>query len=526
MCCSRADTRVQHITGTPIHRYTVDRTGMGERDKNPSVDLQPSRGSERRAFASNVVWHALNLVVGYGIALATSIIVARGLGPHRAGIVSFVTWLTDTGSLLGGLGYVRAVERFIAEKQGQARSDLVPPIIRYCLGSIFRLSVLTGLGCTAIAWWSLTRSADWMPGYAPIVMLLVIAGGLWTGVQAASRGFYDFRSLAVAVVFRAASGALVWYVLIRAGAHLLSLFLSGLILTALSATWLARRTGLISLLRAHSTIDATLHTRVRQYAYRVSIVLVADVIVWQRSELFFLSRYASPSAMAFFSIAAGLSMLIARLPQSLTAVIFPVFARRVGQGRENEARRLYEMSTRWVFALSMLLGTGALAFSETLVGKLYGDQFRDAVPLMRILIVAAVIAPLGSPAASYLYTTDRERFYVALAPVSVSINLGLAWGLCATMGATGAAWANMLSQSFVTVTTVLYLWVREGMRVPLGDFLRILTAAVLYYVLCRLISPWGIAGILGGIGLAVLYVFLLFALGVFKRELAQIRGEA
>jgi len=496
---------------------------VGRRGQRFSAVVTPQSQSGPLAFASNVLWHAVNLIIGYGIALLTSIIIARGLGPHRTGIVSYLTWLTDTGSMLGGLGYVRAVERFVAEKQGEKRPHLLPPIVRYCLGAIFRLSLISGVAGSALAWWSLSRSGDWVAGYAPVILLLVLVGGLWIGIQAVTRGLYDFRSLALAVIGRATGGALIWYLLIRLQAEIIWFFLVALLLTGLCAAWLASKTGTTVMVKNATPIDKALRDRVRKYARRVSLVIVADTIVWQRSELFFLSRYSDPSSMAFFSIAAGFSMLVARLPQSLTAVIFPVFSRRMGEGRESEARHLYEMCTRWVFAISLLLGSAALAFAECLIRILYTNQFADVVPLLRILVVAAIIAPLGSPAASYLYSTDKERFYLVLAPFSVTVNVALAWLLCSRWGASGAAWANMVSQSLVTIVALAYLWIWEGMKLPVSDFARIAVVAAAYFVVCRLIAPWGLMGILGGAILAAVYFALLLALGVFREELRQIR---
>jgi len=486
---------------------------------------QSRRGVQHgfRLFAANVFWHSLNLIVSYGIAFVTSIVVARSLGPRGAGIVSYLTWLTDTGALLTGLGYVRALERFLSERLGGGRPDLLSPVLWQCFTAIFRVSLFTGVLCALIASWSLSPKGEWHPGYFLIVPVLVIGGALWVATQAASRGLYDFRSLSAAVMVRALGQLLLWYILLNLGVSLLWLFIVHGCLTAVTLLYVGSGNGMWRAMRGPRR-DPDQSQRIFEYAMRVSLVVIADVIVWQRSELFFLARYADTSSMAFFSIAAGFSMVITRLPQGITAVLFPVFARRRGQGRSGEAKALFVMSTRWICAVSVPLAVLAHSFVEPAVLFMYGQSFSDVAPLAKILVWSAAVAPMGSPAASYLYTADKERFFVLLAPISIVINVALAWVLCWRLGALGAAWANMLSQLFVTSTTLGYLWLKEKLSLPIVDLLRISALSALYFVFCRHLSHSGLLGFVGCIVLAGVYLLALIALGVFREELKELEG--
>ena len=266
--------------------------------------------------------------------------------------------------------------------------------------------------------------------------------------------------------------------------------------------------------------------KIKKYVLQVSPIIVADTIVLQRTELLFLAHYSIKPHIAFYNYAAALSMLVARIPLSFTAVLFPIFARRIGEGKGDEARSLYSFSSKWVLAVSLPLGLAAAALSKPLVVALFGNAFAPAADLLPILAVASILVPLGGPAASYLHSTDNQLFLMKLAPFTISVNLLLDLILISKYDMVGAAWANMLSQLLAIAAVLLFVQLKLGLRLPWADIGKICIAATFYYFICLYLTQFGFTGLILGALSITAYIALLFATGVFREEISWLKRKA
>src|SRR5439155_5786907 len=79
----------------------------------------------------------------------------------------------------------------------------------------------------------------------------------------------------------------------------------------------------------------------RAFLLPLSIVAVLDVIVWDRSEVFFLGLYASSEEIAYYSLVFGLATRIMIIPGIAVGALLPAFAALHGQGEPEEFRALY-----------------------------------------------------------------------------------------------------------------------------------------------------------------------------------------
>lgn len=482
-----------------------------------------STGSGKKAFGLNVLWNSSSFFLGYLLAIATSIVLNRGLGPSRAGIAQYITWLTDTGATMGGLGFIRGIERYVSHNIGANRHDLLGFIIHRSLIGIIILSCISGVVCCLAAHYTLSIQNAWHPIYLPIIFWLVVWAGLWTGAQAGSRGLYDFKTLATTIIGRGAITLVTWYFLITAGLPIWTLFLASLFFSIIAFLYVYTYSGMRKWVKSAYTRDVKHWREIQIYVLMVTPAVIADTVVWQRTELFFLGKFDVASSLAFYAVAAGLTTLIARVPQSLSMVLFPIFARRIGGGQDNSARDLYTYASKWVFSISLPLGAAALALAEPIVTLMYGPRYLSSVPVLQIMVFAAVLAPLCSPASSYIYSTDRQKFFLILAPITVANNLVLDWILISQFKLTGAAYANLLSQLTFVAAVLIFATFRLRLRLPYLDLGKVIFSAGIYYLICLWAKQYGFTGIvIGALGLLV-YLALLFTLGVFHNELQWIK---
>ena len=66
-------------------------------------------------IARNTLFNILRAVLGAGLAFATGIVVARGLGPSDTGVYTLVIWVALAANIILSSGLCNAVTKYIAQ---------------------------------------------------------------------------------------------------------------------------------------------------------------------------------------------------------------------------------------------------------------------------------------------------------------------------------------------------------------------------------------------------------------------------
>jgi PST family polysaccharide transporter len=125
-----------------------------------------------------------------------------------------------------------------------------------------------------------------------------------------------------------------------------------------------------------------------------------------------------------------------------------------------------------------------------LVQWLYGDRWLPAVPLLRVLLVVAVIRPLWENAGAFFVGAGRPKFVVAASTLQLLLLLVLGWPLAHLYAAQGVTFAVSVAL-FVTLLFTQWL-INQKLRLDvLGLFVMPALAAALtaagYLLLNRLL---------------------------------------
>jgi O-antigen/teichoic acid export membrane protein len=202
-----------------------------------------------------------------------------------------------------------------------------------------------------------------------------------------------------------------------------------------------------------------------------------------RIDQFVIGTLLGAQALGYYNFAFGLVMQPqTRINPVVTRVAFPVFARL--QGDEDRLRRGYLGVLRVLTSINAPLLLGLVVVAPSLIPLVFGGQWRNAVPLVQILAVFALVRSTGNPVGSLLLARGRadlgfrwNLFLLLLVPPIV-------YYTARTGGLTSVAIAMVGLQAALLLVAYRYLIV-PIIGHCLGDFLRALSI------------PVGIAGLMG-----------------------------
>ena len=109
------------------------------------ISANPAEESSQRGstiILRNSLWMSLDTTLSFLLAFASSIAVARYLGPVKVGHYSYAVWLTSVAGALACYGIPTGARKYVAEYYGRGEPGLALAVLRYML----RLQLLLTLG--------------------------------------------------------------------------------------------------------------------------------------------------------------------------------------------------------------------------------------------------------------------------------------------------------------------------------------------------------------------------------------------
>ncbi len=184
----------------------------------------------------------------------------------------------------------------------------------------------------------------------------------------------------------------------------------------------------------------------RRYAWRSSLLLLIDMIVWDRSEFFVLTRFSTLREVAFYSLSFNIVQQALILPrmfaQGFSANLL------VERGRDPESVvRLSRDGMRYVFLIAAPLTLGLAAIDRAIMPLLYGPKYTEAIPVIAVVAGLAVLRGALVPVQDLLRMTEQQSFLIGFSMVMGIVNIALDLWLIPSGGAVGAAWANGIAQA-------------------------------------------------------------------------------
>ena len=265
-----------------------------------------------------------------------------------------------------------------------------------------------------------------------------------------------------------------------------------------------------------------LKTRMFSFSVQGLVLLLLNVIVWDRSDIIFLRIFQSDTRqLAFFSVAFSLVEKLLLVPQSLG---FAIGTSQLAEYGRDPKRllRMTSVAAKYLAICAFPLLIGAASLSQAIVGGIYGVPY---LPMSRIFAISALLAlprALLLPVDHLLRATENQKFLVRWNLFCGALNILLDLALIPSSGAVGAAVANGAAQGIAALGSWAFAYRRFALDLAFTFFAKLLLAcavmaAAVLAVATAVPSSW-VALLTGIVSGAAIFILIARFLSLLARE--------
>lgn len=467
------------------------------------------RLSPGETLVRNTFWYGLVTVFGLGVGLAMSVVLARGLGPARMGDYSYLLWAERTIGALATLGFALGTVRYTADALGRGDGRLAWGFVRFFLR---RQVVSTGI-VTAVALplvlWAAPPELRWPFVVVLLALFPITLESVYTNaLYGAQRYDLTARNSTLKMTLQLLAGTAA----VVLGAGILGIVVGMVAGTVVSLALQRRRVRALYPAGEAAEVPAAALPEIRGFLVPLSMVVVLDALVWDRSEVFFLRLYAPTQEIAFYSLAFGLMTRAMVLPEVAAGALLPALSRLHGRGAHAELGRVYGTALRYVALLGSPIAALGAALAVPMVGLLYGEPYRPVARLVWALAAVSVVAAMRKVAWAALRAQGDRRHALRAMWLSAALNVGCAAWLIPAYGTWGAVIANSAAQLAAALWAFTALARAHGCAFPVGDVVKIGGAALAAFGAAWALAPGSVdVARMVAAGAAGLVVFLAVA---------------
>lgn len=410
----------------------------------PGMKTMPAQGLKKQWLTGSAAGVAMQ-GVGLGLAFASSVFMARVLGPEGLGRYGYVLAVVAVLSVFAAFGLPTVVARLLAAYQARGDNSAARGLLRWSGRVIGCWAILLALGLVA---YGALQGADeqlWLYLWAaPVVPVLALTNLRQRALQAMHHPIAAQlpEQLVKHVVFLSMGGLLLW-----AGNKLPSTAEGAM------AVWMVAASASLAvgiLLLRHMSPPGL---KDGGYAYRTADwkkialpLFVADAlgVVLGNSDTILLGMMQPAEEVGVYQVALRLSGLMLVLLGASNWVLAPWFAKFHALEDRERFQSVVTRSTRAVFLATLAIYLGMVLLGRPFLALFFGDQFQVAYPLMLILGAGQLVNVACGPVVNLLAMAGGQRELATGVGMAAAGNVLLCSLLVPLYGALGAAASTAL----------------------------------------------------------------------------------
>ncbi len=446
----------------------------------------------------NGLWNALSNVAGGLSAILGSIIIVRSLDPESYGTFSYYMWLASMLITLGTLAFPTSLTKVTAELIGKDEASEASALSRSVVLGLVLLNLLIA---GSVILWAFLGSPERQP-YLLVIAALIVPSAAAGILLSVFWGQERYRPVSILYVV-ASSVQIILIVL----AFQMDLGIQGFIAASLSAN-VIQSIGLTILItirgeqgtstpRSFSLPQRGTIRHFAAFTTPATLVQIFAVIVWERSEIFFLERLSTIEQVGIYGVAYTMFTMTMYLGWALVNGFYPALSRDYGAGRWDAIREKFQQAISVATLYAVPLTFGAIVCMERIIVTLYGEKMLPAVPVAQILMAGLTTAVIASVLGISVTAVGGIWTHVRLGFLMSIINIVLSLVLIPPFGAIGAAIGNTVSQAIHVVILAVLVRHRYSMRLPYLQMARIIGAGMVSGLMIPLIVLSQIPGAFG-----------------------------
>ncbi|MEM8485190.1 MAG: flippase [Bacteroidota bacterium] len=416
-------------------------------------------------------------ILSTAVIFASTMSLTRLLGKEEWGAYSFaIAWLS-TLLIIARFGFNKSVIRYVAAYRSKQDWSRISGFIKY--GQRTSLKIATGLSLSVGLIVFLCRpyiinkygddaffnSLMIALIFLPLVARLEIQEGILDGFKRVVLSQLSMRTLRPALIaillisiyhlteigqFLRPEGDTVMHAEL---AIIINLFAT--ICAVLLSFWLIRRTVPGEVGKAKPSYEKKEWLSTSQDMMLTSgfnyILISADSLM--------LGLLIDTDAVGVYRIASQVAVAIVIALTAMNGILHPIVADLYANNKRQELQRIVSIGANAVFAISIIGGL-ILYFSADFLPLLFGAEYIEPIPLLRILIFGQIFNACAGPAVLLLNMTGHQRDAAKIMAFGAILNLGLNAVLITNMGIKGAAIATIITTLLWNIAAALVVWRR------------------------------------------------------------------
>jgi O-antigen/teichoic acid export membrane protein len=474
---------------------------------------EEANGGTRARQIGVAAWvYAVEYGLSTVLSIATSIALARIIGPQRLGYFNYVFFLITIAGNLGTVGLPMAVRTYCARYLRSNEPGWAIAVYYHCAKLQWAISVpLSAVGALLAIWFgdpdyriqSLVLIAS-----LPFRLQSFIPSALNLAAGKVQRNLYGglVYTLTVAISVTA-SLVFGWDLLGVSLGHLAAYFLEYVVKTATARTSIPDAGPRVAL-------PADMRASIRQFSVQGLFLTIVTLAVFDRSEMVFLKFFAAPyAALTFFTVASSFVERLQVIPKIAAEALGVTFVTDFGDDPEKTSA-FTNTALRYLLAIASPVFLLTAGLSRPLVQLLYGEQYTPVENLLILAAVFAVAKPILIPLRLLFQISTRQDLLLSGTIIAAVLTIVTDVVLIKMAGLTGAVVANGLS-TCMGLGVLIYLACRSlQLRLDVPSLLRPVFAAGLAAVLSYLTAavlptiPALLAGGLVGVVASIVFAKL------------------
>lgn len=179
------------------------------------------------------------------------------------------------------------------------------------------------------------------------------------------------------------------------------------------------------------------------------------------------------AAAGVYNVAYRIVFLLLFIPYFAGMSLFPVISRFQHAGSDKELEGLYHGALRVAILLGLPVASGIWLIAPELIDMIFGEQFEEAVSILRLLAMILLFASMKGIMGTFLTACDRQIDRTRSQWIAAWANVIGNVALIPIYGIKGAAYSTVLSEALLLFLIArklrdLFGWPRIGSRVIIG----------------------------------------------------------
>lgn len=361
----------------------------------------------------NVAWNYAAFASGKLVTFISTVVLARVLAPDDFGLLAVALLTVNYLDMFSSFG---VGDGLIYRKEEPEKTANVAIVI----------SVASSLLLFALAFFGAPLVADFFNEARVVELLRVLALTLIISSFGSIHGAWlkknlNFRARLLPQLARAVAKGLVSVVMALSGFGVWSLVWGQIAgeLTSTALYWYSSKW------TPRPTFDWTIGRELTSYGSQIILVGFLGE-VYKNVDYIIVGRQMATEQLGYYTLAYRLpELLIINIVSVVSMALFPSYTKI--QDDLPALRQGFLMVLRYIAVLTIPIGVGMFVITDDFIRVFYTSKWDDAIPVMRVLAIYAVVFSLSYNAGAIYKATGRPNILNKLALIKLAITIPVLW---------------------------------------------------------------------------------------------------